>query len=38
MLIGLLHEQLLVTREPLPDRFIEDVVDLLLSGIAVERI
>lgn len=37
MLIGPMHEQLLVTREPLHDRFAEDVVDLLLSGIAAER-
>jgi len=37
MLIGPMHEQLLMMREPLHDRFAEDVVDLLLSGIAVEH-
>lgn len=35
-LIGPLHVRLLLTREPLDDGFLEDAVDLLLAGIAVE--
>jgi AcrR family transcriptional regulator len=34
MLIGPLHEQLLVAKEPLYDGFLESVVDQLLTGIA----
>lgn len=34
MLIGPLHVRLLLTREPLDDGFLSDVVDLILAGIA----
>lgn len=37
LLIGSVREQFLVTREPLPGSFMEDVADLQLSGIAGER-
>lgn len=36
-LIGPLHVRRLLTRQPLHDRFADDVVDLLLAGIAAQR-